>query len=102
MASEGLGTLGPTEATEFIQEYASKLTEVDAATMKTKGEIRSTAGMVGIDTMGAPNVGEAISGELEKKIVSFQAVAEDAVRRQNIPRRYREHVKKYFDSLRGR
>jgi hypothetical protein len=56
--------------------------------------------MVGIETTGAPTVGKVISGEFEEVIMSLQAAAEDEVRRQNIPRKYRQHVKKYFDSLR--
>jgi hypothetical protein len=100
VTSEDLGTIAPNKAIKFVQEYTSKLTEVTAETKKAGGEITPGEGMIGIETKGAPEVNTVVTGEFEKVMLNLQTVAEDEVSRQNIPRKYREHLKKYFDSLR--
>ncbi len=100
VTSDDLGTIGPNKATKFIQEYSSKLTEVTTDTSKVGGKMMPGEGIIGIETKGAPKVEKVVVGEFEKAILNLQAVAEDEVSKQNIPRKYREHVKKYFDSLR--
>ena len=98
--SDDLGTIGANKATKFIQEYSSKLTEVTTDTSKIGGEMTPGEGMIDIETEGAPTVDKVVLEEYEDVILNLQAVAEDQVSRQNVPRKYREHVKKYFDSLR--
>ena len=49
VTSDDLGTIGPNKATKFIQEYASKITEVNADTMKASGEMTPGEGIVGIE-----------------------------------------------------
>ena len=100
VTSEDLGTIGANKAVKFIQEYSSKLTEVNTETKKVGGNINPGEGIISIETKGAPDVNTVVTGDFEKVIMNLQAVAEDEVSRQNIPRKYREHLKKYFDSLR--
>lgn len=99
-SSDDLGTIGANKATKFIQEYSSKLTEVTTDTSKIGGKMTPGEGMIGVETEGAPTVDKVVIEEYEDVILNLQAVAEDQVSRQNVPRKYREHVKKYFDSLR--
>ena len=100
VSSDDLGQIGPTKATKLIQEYSSKFTEVTTDTEKVGGKMTPGEGIVGIETKGAPTVSAIVTGEFEEVILNLQAVAEDEVSRQKIPRKYREHVKRYFDSLR--